>query len=70
MKISPDQAVDYVKLARRLQAKYVGSRLGQQLFVILPDPLCDFHRGTDTDFYYWVDDEKVLVCFYENYVES
>lgn len=70
MKLTADQAVQYVKRARSLQAKCEGSRLGQNLFCILPGALCDIHRNTETDFYYWVDDEKVLVCFYENYVES
>ncbi len=69
MKLTVDQAVEYVKKSRHLSNK-TGWRLGQSLFVSLPGPICDLHRSTKTDFYYWEDDKKVLECFYDNYVEK
>lgn len=69
MKLTVVDAVKYVQRARESMVK-TDWRLGQALFVSLPGPICDEHRGLETDFFYWLDDEKVLTCFYENYVED
>lgn len=44
-------------------------RFGQALWNVLPKDVSDTGHGTDTDFFYWKDKQKVLETFYTHYVE-
>lgn len=70
-KLSPEQATEMIKLSYehvRLNrpAKY---RFGQALWNILPDELTLHFNGTEHDFFYWTNENKVLSVFLANYVE-
>ena len=70
-RLSPEQATEMIKLAYEhvhlnQLAKY---RFGQALWNILPDELMLHFHGTEHDFFYWVDENKVLSVFLDNYVE-
>lgn len=44
-------------------------RFGQALWYALPKDVADASNGTDIDFFYWEDKQKVLETFYKHYVE-
>ncbi len=70
MKLKVDQAVTLVKNAREYADRFSYCRFGQALFNSLPKDIANTHEGKETDFFYWLDDEKVLECFYQHYVEQ
>lgn len=70
MKLKVEEALTLVKNARQYVEKFSYCRFGQALFNSLPKDVANSHAGKEMDFFYWLDDEKVLECFYANYVEK
>lgn len=84
-KLSQLEATQVITEAYRLKFQYAnsGSRLSQAIWwcssqhSTLPEELqeklyqlIDQHRGTELDFYYWKDEQKVIQKMYELYVEE
>ena len=71
-KLTKEQAAETLKTAyehvhlNRL-ANY---RLGQAIWNILPDELTMQFHGTEYDFFYWTNDNKVVNIFMDKYVEQ
>lgn len=70
-RLSPEQAAQLVKTAHihvriHWADKY---RFGQALWNILPDELALHFNGTEHDFFYWTNENKVISVFLDNYVE-
>jgi len=70
--LSQKQAEELIQKAYKNLQKYnKGSmRLGQTLFNMLPEDIYRHFTGTEYDFYYCQEEQKVLECFYQHYVEE
>lgn len=69
MKLDVNTAVELVEYATKEGGKN-GVRFGQMLWNIMPLEVTDVHTGTDNDFFYWKDRERILSVFYEHYVQQ
>lgn len=69
MKLTIKQAVDIVEWSRR-NTEGGKLRLGQVLFNALPESTSNLVYLTPNDFFYWLDEEKVLATFYNECVEK
>lgn len=68
LKLSFGQAAILLREARGVRAANPSLRFGQALFNQLPHVLYKQYTGTDVDFFYWEDEEKVMSTFWNEYV--
>lgn len=71
MKLSVDEAVRYIRQAREdVRVSNGELRFGQALWNNIPHAVSNPHLGTVNDFFYWLDEVKILSCFYDNFMEN
>ena len=70
--LTKEEAEECLAEAQLMVVEYRDSnyRFGQSLFNCLPVDLYHHFTGTEHDFFYWKDDDKVIETFYEFYVEK
>lgn len=68
MKLTLTQAQSILETANTQMQQVPTYRLGQAIFNLLPEELANTIRGTERDFFYWIDDNKVFQVFYDNLV--
>ena len=85
-KLTQQEAQLVLQEAYRLKAECAGTRMGQSIWWVASGSylnpllskelqknlfnLLDFKHDNDVDFYHWTDDNNVLQCFYEHFVEQ
>lgn len=85
-KLTHLEATKILTEAYRLRTKFrsSGSRLGQSIHWVCNDELSylkpelqekllillDHYHAGESDFYHWVDDDKILTVFYSRYVQE
>lgn len=70
-KLGVNAAIELVRLAREQVVNSNGQvRFGQALWNKLPREQQDSTVNTPLDFFYWLDDERVLKTFYDKLVET
>lgn len=69
MKLSYAEALSISQQAYQQVQVTPTYRLGQGITNLLPKELWEETNQTDLDFFYWLDNEKVLNTFYSEYVD-
>lgn len=69
IKLTYEQAVKLVDRAAKESTEVKHYRFGQALWNLLPVEMTKELLGTTRDFFYWVDNARVVEVFYEHFVE-
>ena len=68
-KLNYEQAVKLVEQASKESTEIQDYRFGQALWNLIPIDVSSEYLSTDKDFFYWVDNTKVIEVFYQHFVE-
>ena len=69
IKLTYEQAVKLVDRAAKESTEVKHYRFGQALWNLMPSEVTDEFLLTEYDFFYWVDNARVVEVFYEHFVE-
>lgn len=68
-KLTYEQAVKLVEQASQESTEMKFYRFGQALWNLIPTEVSNPWHMTEYDFFYWVDNARVVEVFYQHYVE-
>ena len=68
-KLTYEQAIKLVEQASQESTEIQHYRFGQALWNLIPIDVSSEYLSTDKDFFYWVDNNKVIEVFYQHFVE-
>lgn len=68
-KLTYEQAVALVEKASQQSTELKHYRFGQALWNLLPERISSAHITGENDFFYWVDNARVVEVFYKHFVE-
>ena len=68
-KLTYEQAIKLVEQASQESTEIQHYRFGQVLWNLIPNEVSNQFHMTDKDFFFWVDNTKVIEVFYNHYVE-